>query len=90
MYNIAVLISGVSIAISAFLLIITLKAKRRNRAKILSYIGLVFVVILISNLIYVLQAFSILPATGNDAIFFLSVELIVLLLFYAGIARGIG
>lgn len=90
MYNIAVLISGVSIAISVFLLMITIKANRRVSAKILSYIGLVFVVILVSNVIYVLQAFRILPGSGNEAEYFLSVELIILLLFYVGIARGIG
>ncbi|HKJ96497.1 MAG TPA: hypothetical protein VJ944_01995, partial [Thermoplasmataceae archaeon] len=88
--NIAVLISGVSIAVSIFLLIVTFATKRRIRAKILSYIGGVFVVVLISNVVYVLQTFSLFPGTGHQVEFFLAVELIILLLFYAGIARGIG
>lgn len=90
MYNIAVLISGVSIAVSIFLLTVTFKTTRRIRARIVSYIGAAFVVILISNIVYVLQTFSILPGNGYQVDFFLAVELVILLLFYAAIGRGQG
>ncbi len=90
MYNIAVILSGVSIVISIFLLIVTVKALRLRRARIFRYTGAVFAVILVSNCVYVLQVFSLLPGARYEVISFLSVELIILLLFYTGIARGIG
>lgn len=90
MYNIAILTSGVSIAVSIFLIAVTLKARMQRKAKILSYIGAVFVVILASNVVYVLQTFSILPGIGHIAEFFLIIELVILLLFYAAVSRGLG
>ncbi len=90
MYNIAVLISGLSIAISIFLIIIAIRATRRRKVRILSYLEAVFALILISNVVYVFQTFNMLPGISFDVTFLLSVELIVLLLFYASIVRGLG
>ncbi len=89
MYNIAVLISGISIVLSVFLLGVSRRVLKRRRTRILSYISWVFVVILISNAIFVLQVFSVLPMTGHETTMLLAEELIILVLFYAGIARGL-
>ncbi len=89
MYDIAVLISGISIVLSVFMLGVMRRVTRRKRVKILSYIGGVFIVILVSNIIFILQVFTVLPLSGYEVTFFLAAELIILVLFYAGIVRGI-
>ncbi len=89
MYNFAILISGLSIVLSIFLLVVTFGVTRRRKFKILTYITAVFVIILISNVLYALQTFSIIPTTGYEVTFLLSVELATLLLFYVGISRGL-
>lgn len=90
MYDIALLFSGLSIMLSIFLLVITLRVAMRRRVKILSYIIGVFFVILISNILFVLQIFSFFPYSINQVTLLLAAELAILLLFYAGIVRGIG
>ncbi|AKA49372.1 hypothetical protein IX51_09985 [uncultured archaeon] len=90
MYELAILISGLSIVLSIFLLGITRRVTRRRRARILSYIGAVFIIILISNVVFVLQVFSVIPFTGFEITILLGVELLILILFYAAIVRGIG
>lgn len=90
MYELAILISGLSMVLSIFLIGITRRVSRRRKAKILSYMAAIFVVILLSNVVFVLQVFSILPTTGYEVTFLLGVELLILVLFYAAIVRGIG
>lgn len=90
MYELAILISGLSIVLSIFLLAITRRVSRKRRAKILSYMSGVFLVILASNVLFVLQVFSVLPFTGFEVTILLGVELLILILFYAAIVRGIG
>lgn len=89
MYDFAILIAGLSIVLSVFLLGVIRRVSRRRRVKILSYIGGVFAVILVSNIFFVLQVFSIIPFTGYEVTFLLLVELLILILFYMGIVRGI-
>lgn len=91
MYDFAILISGLSIVFSAFLLAILRRVSRRRRVRILSYMGGVFALILVSNVLFVLQVFQIIPSfAGYEVAFLLAVQLVILILFYAGIVRGIG
>lgn len=89
MYDYALIISGISIVLSLFLLGVAFRVSRRRKVRILTYISAVFAVILVSNVIFVLQVFSMLPFTGYEVTMLLSVELLILVLFYAGIVRGI-
>lgn len=89
MYEIAILISGISIVFSVFLLGVARRVLRRRKVRILTYIAAVFVVILLSNILFVLQVFHVIPIPGYELTIFLAVELIILVLFYAGIVRGI-
>lgn len=88
-YNIAVLISGLSIVISIFLLDVTRRVSKRRRVRILSFMSAVFVLILLSNVVFVVLTFTIFPTTGIETTFLLAVQLVILLLFYAGIVRGL-
>ncbi len=89
MYDLALLISGLSVVLSVFLLGVIRRVSRRRKAKILSYIGGVFVVILLSNVIFILQVFTLIPFTGFEVTILLGVELLILILFYAAIMRGL-
>lgn len=89
MYDLAILISGLSIVLSVFLLGILKRVTRRRKARIFSYIAGVFLVILASNVIFVLQVFTLIPFTGYEVTFLLATELLILILFYLAIVRGI-
>lgn len=89
MYDYAILIAGLSIVLSVFLLTIIRRVSRRKKVKILSYIGGVFILILASNIFFVLQVFSVIPFTGYEVTILLAVDLLILIMFYIGIVRGL-
>lgn len=89
MYDYAILIAGLSIVFSVFLLAVIRRVSRRRKVKILSYIGGVFIIILVSNLFFALQVFHIIPFTGYEVTILLAVELLILIMFYIGIVRGL-
>lgn len=90
MNDAGIFLSGISIVVSIFLIVVTYRAIEGKKVRILYYLIAVFFLILIENLILVFQVFIPIPVNIPDTNMLLFINLVILLLFYAGIVRGSG
>lgn len=83
-----VLLAGISIVLSIFMMLVTLRAVRRGGMRIFRYLGASFALILLANAIVIADLFypSILASAVVPG--FIIADLLILLLFYSGIVRG--
>ncbi len=83
-----IFLAGISLILSIFMIIVAAKAIRVGGMRIFRYLLASFVLILFSNFILILTAFSVFGTTYLDLLIFLLTDLIILLLFYSGVVRG--
>ncbi len=88
MLELSTFFEALSLVISIFLLIITVRAFRNRRIKLLEYIMAVFFLIFVQDIVLILQVFYILPFSAYDPDLFVLVDLAILAIFYVGIVRG--
>jgi len=84
-----IVIAGISLVVSAFMLAVTVRASRKGGPKAVIYLGTAFAVILAVNLLFVLSVFKLLLPGSDFIIIFLVSDLILLGIFYLGAVRGI-
>ncbi len=87
MAQLIVLLAGVSMVLSIFLIVVTHRAARSGGMKILRFLEWSFATFLIANLIFVLSVFRSSDFSRLVIPVLLFSELIVMLLFYLGIVR---
>jgi hypothetical protein len=87
MINYLLVITGINAVISAFLMIVSWKALRRG-ISIVKYIFLYFALIMVSSLVISLQYFGIQIFAPYTQAILQVIDLIMLILVYAGIMRG--
>lgn len=83
-----IVIAGISLVVSAFMLAVTVRASREGGPKAVIYLGTAFAVILAVNLLFVLSVFKLLLPGSDFIIIFLVSDLILLGIFYLGAVRG--
>lgn len=88
MLELSTFFEALSLVISIFLLIITVRAFRNRRIKLLEYIMAVFFLIFVQDIVLILQVFYIIPFSAYDPDLFVLVNLAILAIFYVGIVRG--
>ena len=88
MLELSTFFEALSLVISIFLLIITVRAFRNRRIKLLVYIMAVFFLIFVQDIVLILQVFYIIPFSAYDPDLFVLVDLAILAIFYVGIVRG--
>ncbi|MHB1650674.1 MAG: hypothetical protein ACYCSA_10860 [Thermoplasmataceae archaeon] len=88
MLELSTFFEALSLVISIFLLIITVRAFRNRRIKLLEYIMAVFFLIFVQDIVLILQVFYIIPFSAYDPDLFVLVDLAILAIFYVGIVRG--
>ena len=88
MLELSTFFEALSLVISIFLLIITVRAFRNSRIKLLEYIMAVFFLIFVQDIVLILQVFYIIPFSAYDPDLFVLVDLAILAIFYVGIVRG--
>ncbi|MCL5782580.1 MAG: hypothetical protein M1476_01555 [Candidatus Thermoplasmatota archaeon] len=81
-------LSGLSIFLSLFLLIVNIRALKKSRVRVFKFLTAVFALIFLDGLISVLVGFSILniPLTLTDM--FLFSNILILIIFYYGVVRS--
>ncbi len=87
MIDILLVVTGINAVISAFLMIVSWKALRKG-ISIVKYIFLYFALILASSLIISLQYFGINYFQSYTQLMLQVIDLLMLILVYAGIMRG--
>ncbi|MEM0155916.1 MAG: hypothetical protein QW597_04875 [Thermoplasmataceae archaeon] len=87
-FSYGIIVSGISIVISIFLITVSLKGARKTGSPGILYVGIAFVIILLDNVIYTLSSLEILFSSQIFIPAFLVSDLIILLFFYMGAIRG--
>lgn len=80
--------SGISIVISVFMIVVSLRASRRGGLNGIVYLALAFAVILADNVIYTMSVIGIFFIGVDIISMFLISDLLILLAFYFGAVRG--
>ena len=88
MENIDFYLTGLTVILAAFLLVVGLKAYRKSGMRMFLFIMLVFLIFLLDGIILILVGFGVfnLPIS-NTAVLMIS-NMVILLLFYYGVVRG--
>ncbi len=81
------IILGLVLALSLFLLAISARAHRKSGLRIVRFLSASFVVILVMDLIFIADYFSIVTVPFSSTV--VLVLVLILLLFYYGIVRGL-
>jgi len=82
------LLAGVSVVLSIFMMLVTIRAVRKGGMRIFKYLAGSFALILVTNAIVIFDLFY--PAILSSLVVpgFIIADLLILLLFYSGIVRG--
>ena len=85
--ELSILISGVNVVVSLFLLLVSLKAVRKG-VGIIKYLSAFFGLVLLDSLYIVITNFGVNFLSEYNQILLEITALIVMLLFYSGMIRG--
>ncbi|MCI2412661.1 hypothetical protein [Cuniculiplasma divulgatum] len=85
--ELSILISGVNVVVSLFLLLVSLKAVRKG-VGIIKYLSAFFGLVLLDSLYIVITNFGVNFLSEYNQILLEMTALIVMLLFYSGMIRG--
>lgn len=88
MVDLLIFLAGISLILSIFMIVVVAKAIRVGGMRIFRYLLAAFALILISDVMLVLTAFSIFGTTYIDLFIFSLADLFILLIFYSGVVRG--
>ena len=81
------IVLGLILVLSLFLLGISIRAYRKSGVGLVKYLSASFVVILIMDTIFVADYFTVISVPFSSTV--VMVLIVILLLFYAGIMRGL-
>lgn len=85
--ELSILLSGVNVVVSLFLLLVSLKAVRKG-VGIIKYLSAFFGLVLLDSLYIVITNFGVNFLSEYNQILLEMTALIVMLLFYSGMIRG--
>jgi hypothetical protein len=88
MVDFLIFMTGISLILSIFMIVVVAKAIRVGGMRIFRYLLASFTLILISDFILILTAFSVFGTTYIDLFIFSLTDLFILLIFYSGVVRG--
>ncbi|MCL5793550.1 MAG: hypothetical protein M1138_01785 [Candidatus Thermoplasmatota archaeon] len=81
------IVLGLILVLSLFLLVISVRAYRKSGVGLVKYLLASFVVILIMDAIFIADYFTVISVPFSSTVEL--VLIVILLLFYAGIMRGL-
>lgn len=88
MYFFATAITGISVVLSIFLIVVAARTVSKFRSPIFKYLLVIFTLLLFDSL-YTIVSILLFQSIRSSVLFvYIITDLIVLLLFYAVIARG--
>ncbi len=88
MLTFALIFSGISVVLSIFMIIVALRASRREGIRIFKYLSVAFVFILLPNALFVLSELGKGKLQPIVPLAFTFCDFIIMVMFYGAMVRG--
>lgn len=88
MESIDFFLAGLSVILSVFLLIVNVRAYKKSSIRLFLFLMVVFLALLSDGIITLLVGFSLVNLPISTTAFLLSSDIVILVVFYYGVARG--